>query len=338
MPKFDVTIADWNKAKKVHGKGAPSLGITPPIKEYEKAKEGLVKSKTRENYNTATAALKELDEARKKAEAKLGKLDKFPELFTIMGGKSEGSMLYAIEREKSWLKGVEQEIGLASKIEKAGSKLEAGYEMLWQEFEQLRTSLEDKRDRKTFAIAMEALRKLSAQAEKIINSNESEDTVLKFKYQKQVKVLASLDATMKKSAKEYEDALASMVREREELEQYFQQVNRLLSQATKQLQELKIQAQTAKEKELAEELLTHKKSVKEVTTGAINKYNEVFNEKYKSGSKLRGALDVAASKASLDDQKQLILPHSTKNFKSFSELTKLYEGIQSLAKEILLMK
>lgn len=253
-----------------------------------------------------------------------------------MSGKSEGSMLFAIEREKSLLAEIEKEIGLASKIEKAGSPLEADYEVLWQEFEQLRTSLEGKCDRKDYGISLQLLAKLKSQAEKIVNSSDPRDTVLKGKYQKQVKVLALIETTMKDKAKVYENTLADMVRERKELEEYFQTVNRLLTQTTRQLEELKIRAVEAKENGLAEELLKHKKSVKEITNGAIAKYNEVFNDKYKPGSKLRGALDVAASKASHDDQTELILPLSTKNFNSFSGLTKLYNGIQALAKEILL--
>ena len=62
-----VTLAFWNEAKKKNGKGAPTVGMTPVLKEFDKAVEALEKTKTLENLNKARAALGKVEVARKKA-------------------------------------------------------------------------------------------------------------------------------------------------------------------------------------------------------------------------------------------------------------------------------
>ncbi len=328
-----TTLAFWNNAKKQHGKGAPTLGMTPVLKEWEKSAKALDKTKSLENLNQARTDLNKVETTRKKAQTKLDEnYEKWKDLYGDLS-----TMESQIKKDHLELDGIENEIGLSKKIEKAGSELEAAYEITWDGFEKVREGLGKSQDRGDYQMAVDILGKLKKQADKIISSGSGENLALIGKYQKQLKVLAGLENTIKQNLKKYEDDLGVMVDEREKLLKEFGVVNGILTQTTSQLEAIKGKAQTAKSEGKDAELLKQKKAAAMLSKGGLDKYQELADGAYKPGTKIRGALDVKAAKVSTKDSDEIIRPWSDKSFTAFKELTELKRGIETLAKDILMI-
>lgn len=327
MPLTQAWFTGIKNAHKVGGKAAPATPWEVALDAFEDAKAKLVKAPTIALCDPVLKALKAMKDKAKESgdtlEAK-GYKDVAKEVY---------ASLDAIKKEKAAVEKLQTDLGLALIREKAANNEEATYETLWHVFEGQRDKLATAPSLLLFKTCKSSLEKLAAQAEVCAASSPH----LLGKFNKQVKIVASIAADVAARKTTYKAALAKAAKDRTELLKDMTTLSALQAGSLAKLQAVHAAALAAVKAKNSFELIKLRKAAKSVADDAIDKQT-ASAATFAPGTTIRDSLDLKAAKIHPDESLVAIKPLSDQIFTANKALLVIDKQVKQLADDIAAMK
>lgn len=312
---------------KVGGKTAPETAWEVALEAFEDARIKLAKAPTSALCDAALKALKTMkDKAKESGDALEAK--GFKDV-----AKEVYASLDAIKKEKTAVDKIQTGLGLAQVQALAANAEEATYDTMWLVFEGQRGKLAAAPSVLLFKTCKATLEKLDAQATVCGQSSAH----LLGKFNKQSKLLASIEAAIDARKVAYLAALGKAAKDRTELLKDMTTLVALQTGSLTKLNTVHTAATAAVTAKNSFELTKFKKAAKLLGDDAADKHTASTGT-FAPGTTIRDSLDLKAAKIHSDESLVAIKPLSDKIFTENKALLGLDKQIKQVAADVAALK
>ncbi|MGL6111416.1 MAG: hypothetical protein ACRC2B_15095 [Rubrivivax sp.] len=327
MPLTKAWYAKLKNDNKVEKKAAPETPWEVALETFEELKTKLDKAATSQLCDSAIEALKTLKHSASSSGDALEKAG------FVAVAKEVYSSVGAIKKEKTAVEKIQTDLGLARIRELSANDEEATYETLWHVFEGQRDKVNAEPSLVLFKSCKASLDKLKAQADVCGQSSAH----LLGKYNKQTKVLVSIQNLLDTKKDAYKAALVKAVKDRQDLLGDMVTLTTTQTATLAKLQLFHTGATAAVTTKNGFALAKLKKESK-TTADAAGDRHRTFTVTFAPGTTIRDSQDLKDAKIHADESVTAVMPLSNKIFSENKGLLVLDKQIKQVASDIEALK